>query len=79
MIDLINSCLKQNYYLWSRDIYGAYTTEAAFGNAFGETMKRRHSTDFRNTAYSYLQAWSTKIPPLQLFSAYLVSRTIIKI
>lgn len=38
MIDLMNSCLETGITTFDHaDIYGGYTTEAAFGNAFGES------------------------------------------
>ncbi len=38
MIELMNSCLETGITTFDHaDIYGSYTTEAAFGNAFGES------------------------------------------
>ena len=38
MIELMNSCLENGITTFDHaDIYGGYTTEAAFGNAFGES------------------------------------------
>jgi predicted oxidoreductase len=42
MIDLMNSCLETGITTFDQaDIYGGYTTEAAFGNAFGESQIKR--------------------------------------
>lgn len=42
MIDLINSCIETGITTFDHaDIYGNYTTEAAFGNAFGESQIKR--------------------------------------
>ena len=42
MIDLMNSCLETGITTFDHaDIYGGYTTEAAFGNAFGESQINR--------------------------------------
>ena len=42
MIDLMNSCLETGITTFDHaDIYGGYTTEAAFGNAFGESQIKR--------------------------------------
>ncbi|WP_310378718.1 aldo/keto reductase [Flavobacterium sp.] len=42
MIDLMNSCLESGITTFDHaDIYGGYTTEAAFGNAFGESQINR--------------------------------------
>lgn len=39
MIDLMNSCLETGITTFDHaDIYGGYTTETAFGNAFGESQ-----------------------------------------
>lgn len=39
MIELMNSCLETGITTFDHaDIYGGYTTEAAFGNAFGESQ-----------------------------------------
>jgi predicted oxidoreductase len=42
MIELMNSCLETGITTFDHaDIYGGYTTEAAFGNAFGESQIKR--------------------------------------
>ncbi len=42
MIDLMHSCLETGITTFDQaDIYGSYTTEAAFGNAFGESQIKR--------------------------------------
>ena len=42
MIDLMNSCLETGITTFDHaDIYGGYTTEAAFGTAFGESQIKR--------------------------------------
>ncbi len=42
MIDLMNSCLETGITTFDHaDIYGGYTTEADFGNAFGESQIKR--------------------------------------
>jgi predicted oxidoreductase len=42
MIELMNSCLETGITTFDHaDIYGSYTTEAAFGNAFGESRINR--------------------------------------
>lgn len=42
MIDLMNSCLEAGITTFDHaDIYGGYTTEADFGNAFGESQTNR--------------------------------------
>jgi predicted oxidoreductase len=47
MIDLINSCLENKITTFDHaDIYGGYTTEAAFGKAFGESKINRENLQF---------------------------------
>jgi len=42
MIELMNSCIETGITTFDHaDIYGGYTTEAAFGNAFGESQMKR--------------------------------------
>ncbi len=42
MIDLINTCIESGITTFDHaDIYGGYTTEAAFGNAFGKSRIER--------------------------------------
>lgn len=42
MIELMNCCLETGITTFDQaDIYGGYTTEAAFGNAFGESQIKR--------------------------------------
>lgn len=42
MIDLMNTCLENGITSFDHaDIYGGYSTEAAFGNAFGESQIKR--------------------------------------
>lgn len=42
MVELMNSCLVSGITTFDHaDIYGGYTTEAAFGNAFGESQIKR--------------------------------------
>ena len=42
MIELMNSCIETGITTFDHaDIYGGYTTEAAFGNAFGESQIKR--------------------------------------
>lgn len=42
MIELIHSCIETGITTFDHaDIYGGYTTEAAFGNAFGESQIKR--------------------------------------
>ena len=42
MIELMNSCIETEITTFDHaDIYGGYTTEAAFGNAFGESQIKR--------------------------------------
>ena len=44
MIELINSCIELGITTFDHaDIYGGYTTEAAFGNAFGESQIDRNN------------------------------------
>ena len=44
MIDLMNSCIETGITTFDHaDIYGGYTTEAAFGNAFGESQIKREN------------------------------------
>lgn len=44
MIDLMNSCLETGITTFDHaDIYGGYTTETAFGNAFGESQIKREN------------------------------------
>jgi predicted oxidoreductase len=47
MVNLINSCLENNVTTFDHaDIYGGYTTEAAFGKAFGESKIKRENLQF---------------------------------
>lgn len=44
MIELMNSCIENGITTFDHaDIYGGYTTEAAFGNAFGESRINRNT------------------------------------
>ena len=47
MIDLMNCCIENNITTFDHaDIYGDYTTEAAFGKAFGDSKINRQSIQF---------------------------------
>lgn len=44
MIELMDTCLENDITTFDHaDIYGGYTTEAAFGNAFGESQIKREN------------------------------------